>query len=81
MLGVTLKQPPPGIEIEQVQDGSAADRAGIRPGDRMMKLGEADIRTFDDLAAAMAEMKPGQTADALLYRDGEVVKAQVKFDE
>lgn len=46
-VGITLGEPPDASEpswpiVEQVVGGSPADRAGIRPGDRIVTIGEAE---------------------------------------
>ena len=83
VLGVTLeRQPPlPGIAILKVAADSAAARGGIQDGDRIMKFGDRDIHGSDDLIGALAEAEPGQRVEVLLYRDGQVVRAEVTFGE
>lgn len=44
--------------VGTVQAGSAADAAGIQPGDRILAVGEQKIVWFDDLRRAIAEI-PG----------------------
>ncbi len=50
-----------------VQAGSAAEEAGIRPGDRILSVAGEAIEWFDDLRRAIAEL-PGVTVDVALRR-------------
>ncbi len=38
-----------GVAVTEVWVGEAADRAGMRPGDRLTGLDEAEVKTLDDL--------------------------------
>ena len=40
----------PGVQITWVYQHMLAEKAGLRPGDRVTKLGDRDIRTADDMA-------------------------------
>ncbi|MDP2389256.1 MAG: RIP metalloprotease RseP, partial [Acidobacteriota bacterium] len=51
------------------QEGSPADRAGIRPGDTIIKLGSADVRTWEHLDMAVAA-RPEREVEAVVVRDG-----------
>ncbi|MDP2318518.1 MAG: RIP metalloprotease RseP [Acidobacteriota bacterium] len=55
--------------VGAVQEGSPADRAGIRPGDTIIKLGSADIRTWEHLDMAVAA-RPEREVEAVVMRDG-----------
>ena len=43
------EQPAQGVEVAEVWIGKAADRAGIRPGDRILSLDGAAVEAVDDL--------------------------------
>ncbi|MDP2054486.1 MAG: RIP metalloprotease RseP, partial [Acidobacteriota bacterium] len=55
--------------VGAVQEGSPADRAGIRPGDTIIKLGSADVRTWEHLDMAVAA-RPEREVEAVVVRDG-----------
>ena len=55
--------------VGAVQAGSPAERAGIRPGDVIVKLGTADIRTWEHLDMAVAA-RPEREVEAVVMRDG-----------
>jgi regulator of sigma E protease len=55
--------------VGAVQPGSPAEKAGIRPGDVIVKLGTADIRTWEHLDMAVAS-RPEREVEAVVLRDG-----------
>lgn len=54
---------------EWVEAGAAADRAGIRPGDRIISVNGESTVTFGDLAAVIVEL-PDRTVPIRIVRDG-----------
>ncbi|MEO6398236.1 MAG: trypsin-like peptidase domain-containing protein [Tepidiformaceae bacterium] len=58
------------IGPEGVASGGPADKAGIRGGDVISKIGEFAIRNEADLAVAMIRTAPGQKVGVEYYRDG-----------
>lgn len=51
-LGATVGLPVPGVSrnvVGEVQRGTAAERAGLQPGDRIVAVDEAPVRTGDDI--------------------------------
>lgn len=55
--------------VGAVQEGSPADRAGIRPGDTIIKLGSAEVSTWEHLDMAVAA-RPEREVEAVVIRDG-----------
>jgi serine protease DegQ len=60
-----------GAGLEEVQPGSGADRAGIRPGDVIVALDGKRIETVEDLFAELNERRPGDRVAITVVRDGE----------
>ncbi|MEU1077702.1 MULTISPECIES: trypsin-like peptidase domain-containing protein [unclassified Streptomyces] len=72
---------PAGVAIVEVKGGGAADRAGLRAGDIITRLGETEIGTITSLSEALAAAKPGQTVQVTYSRGGSVRTATVTLGE
>jgi serine protease Do len=68
-----------GLLVRGVEDESAAARAGVREGDLITKAGGRDLRTTDDLFAAL-EASSGKL-ELSIVRGTEEITAQVEFTE
>jgi serine protease DegQ len=60
----------PGALVVALSRGGPADRAGIAPGDVVVKLGDRAIDDPADLAAAILELEPGSRVSLDLLRNG-----------
>ena len=76
ILFVSQGQPftPPDIGV--VQPGSAAEEAGLLPGDRILAIDGAEIERFEDVQQ-IVRMNPGEAMDLLVQRDGREVALSV----
>lgn len=72
---------PAGVAVVEVSNGGAADRAGVRPGDVIVRLGDTDVTTITSLAEALASMKPGDRTKLTYTRDGDEHTAEVTLGE
>lgn len=61
---------PEGIYVVEVEAFSNAERAGIRPGDVVVKFGGRDVKTFDDVNEIKAQHNLGDTIKVVVYREG-----------
>lgn len=59
-----------GLRVAAVTPGSAAESAGIRANDRLVKADGAAMERKDQWSAFLAAKKPGDTATLTLERDG-----------
>ena len=69
------------VLVEKVVSGSAADQAGIQPGDLILKLEDTAITSGDALSSAIGAYKPGDSAALTLQRDGKELTVKVTFGE
>ena len=60
-----------GLKLDAVREGSPAAAAGLKAGDKIVKLAGRDIRNVYDYTQALSEMKPGQEYEVELLRDGQ----------
>ena len=59
-----------GLKLEGVREGSPAAAAGLKAGDKVVKLAGRDIRNVYDYTQALSEMKAGQEYEVEVVRDG-----------
>ncbi|MFI5682510.1 S1C family serine protease [Streptomyces sp. NPDC051636] len=72
---------PAGVAVVDVRSGGAADRAGIRSGDVITRLGDTDITTITSLAEALAADRPGQRTTVTFNRNGRETTVDVTLGE
>jgi len=72
---------PMGAYVEMVTRGSAADKAGIKVGDVITKMGDEEILTKEDLVSAKKAYKAGDTTTIVVNRQGEELTLSITFDE
>lgn len=58
-----------GALVNQVEDDSPADRAGIRKGDVIVRVGRTDTPTAADLTKTVRGMKAGDKVSIVVARD------------
>jgi hypothetical protein len=66
-----------GLKLDAVREGSPAAAAGLKAGDKIVKLAGRDIRNVYDYTQALSEMKPGQAYEVELLRDGQRLTLKV----
>jgi hypothetical protein len=66
-----------GVDIKQVLTGGAADKAGLKPGDRLITLDGRWTDTVVDLYEAASHVKPGKTVPLKIKRDGKEMTLKV----
>lgn len=66
-----------GIAILEVVDGSPADKAGLKKGDIVIKLGESEIGGVADFRYELYKHDVGDKLEVTFYRDGKVKTTMV----
>jgi len=59
-----------GILVERVKKGSASDKAGIKAGDVLMKIGKRTIDDMEDVSKAFSKYDDGDKVDVEVLRKG-----------
>jgi hypothetical protein len=67
----------PGVTVAEVFDGSAAAKAGLKVGDRILTLDGHWTDSVGDCYRAAEAVSPGQAADASILRQGQSLKLTV----
>lgn len=69
LLGVTTEKVDAGVEVKSVSEKSGAEKAGLKKGDIITKVGDDKIETPDDLTKAIRSRKPGDKVSITYLRD------------
>lgn len=80
-LGTVLDHGLTGLEVLTVVPGSAADKAGIRPGDYILSAGGAPTRTSQDLLRVRRQYHLGEHMPVTIWRDGEQLDLELVLDQ
>ena len=70
-----------GALVEAVGQDSPAAKAGIRPGDLIVKFNDREIRDFSELRRRVAQSKIGEDLQVEVLRDGKKVPLKVRLAE
>ena len=70
-----------GALVVEVSEGTAATRAGIRPGDVVVEFGGERVRLVEDLLAGLRARDPGDRVTVAVVRDGERRELDVTLGE
>jgi len=70
-----------GVVISHVVEGSAAERAGLKTGDIIVKVDAVPVTQTDDLTTMLKKTLPGDLAELALFRDGDQFKVTVTLGE
>lgn len=59
-----------GVMVSSVEDGSPADKAGLKVGDIIASIDGKDVKSSWDIRAQVRELKDGEQVPLTVYRDG-----------
>ena len=69
------------VQIAQIVSGSAAEKAGLKTGDLILKVDDTEITSNSALASVIASYNAGDTATLTIQRDGKEQTISVAFGE
>lgn len=69
---------PNGFVISRIREGSALFKAGVRNGDRVLRIGEVQMDSFESLSNKVKNLSLGdKPVDILVLRDGREIILKV----
>lgn len=69
-----------GVIINSVFEGDPADRAGLKVGDIILKIGGSDIDSPNKMIRVIGAITPGQTINMDILRDGKTRMIPIKLE-
>ncbi|HVG22418.1 MAG TPA: M28 family peptidase, partial [Blastocatellia bacterium] len=70
-----------GMKLDGVRPGSPAERAGLRAGDVVVRLGKTPIKNVYDYTYALGELRAGEEVEIVIRRDGREMTLKVTPDK
>jgi putative serine protease PepD len=66
-----------GVSVSKVSGGGPAQKAGIKVGDVIEKVGSASVTSYDQLVSVLARYSPGQSLTLTVSRNGQIKQIKV----
>lgn len=66
-----------GLYIVDIIKGSGAERAGLKPYDRIVKANDTDITSYSVLTQVIRKCKPGDVMNLTIIREGEQMELSI----
>jgi S1-C subfamily serine protease len=70
-----------GMTVQDVKSGSAAERAGLRPGDRIVAMGRHPVANIHDYTFALRHFAAGDEVQVALLREGRRLLLSIRLEE
>ncbi len=80
-LGVTTEKVDDGVKITDISKGSAAEKAGLKEGDVINKIGNKKVTDPDDLMDAVTTYKPREDVTISYKRDGKAADVKATMGD
>jgi membrane-associated protease RseP (regulator of RpoE activity) len=71
----------PGVAISGVRAASPAERAGLQAGDVIVRFGDVDVKTLEDLTFALRSKRPGDRVAVIVERGGQARALEATLEE
>ncbi|MCA9179694.1 MAG: M20/M25/M40 family metallo-hydrolase [Planctomycetales bacterium] len=68
-----------GVRVQQVADGSPAAKGGMQADDVIIKLGDREIKSFQQLPRVLGQHKAGDTVTVVVRRGDKELSLEVKL--
>lgn len=81
LVGISVSENRNGLTVEQIVEGSGAEKAGLKIGDLIVKADGKSIKKSSELNEIRDEKKPNEKLTLTVIRDGEVKDIEVVLGE
>ncbi len=81
LVGISVSSTNYGLSVAEVTQGGAADQAGIKAGDLIIKVDGTAVKNRDTLNEMRDAKKPGDTMVFTVMREGELIDITVVLGE
>lgn len=78
-VGVALEESDAGLRVVEVKDDSPAEKAGVKAGFMLKKVGDREVSSLSDLDAVMAKLSPGETVTMVLQAGDRVHSVKLQL--
>ncbi len=69
----------PGLLLSDVTPGGPCDNAGLRKGDRILRIGDEEVKNLLHYVQLARKYKPGDEVQCLVLRNGRRFRVKVRF--
>jgi len=70
-----------GVLVEEIEEKSAAEKAGLRAGDVVLKVGKESVSDLEDFRDAFEEAKEGDRIEVTILRKGKQSSVTLEVEE
>jgi serine protease Do len=74
-------EPAKGVLLTDIQPGSPAAKAGLRPGDIVIGINDQPVQSPSELVRIIGDLRPGDAARIGLWREGKPSSVTATLDE
>jgi serine protease Do len=78
-LGVVFDKDTSDLKIDEITEGTPAEKAGLKVGDVIVAIDDSKLKNRTELFEFMAKKKPNDEVTVVVKRDGEEKKIKVKL--
>lgn len=80
-LGITLDETTERVVISKIEDGSAAQKAGLHVGDTIRQVGDKKIETMEDLQSALENRRPKDEVVVKVLRGEQTLELKAELGQ
>ena len=81
LVGISVTETRYGLFVDQVSEGSGAEKAGLKTGDMISKVDDTKVKTSAEINEIRDKKKPGEILKFTIMRDGEILDINVELGE